>query len=216
MHSQSLSARTRRLRDIRDRISRLDTADGSPSIPGCGPIGAAAAIVGQDPCPKCVREGRPFVGGTASHIEHAMKSLGYGPESISDKLYLTNAIYWHIGIGKSAPETARRACQDYLAKELEAVSPVLIICWGTVAAKSVRAIYGTRNLGWPFAAPRGGAAIGYGPWITTAPHPGYFRKPVLEEQRARQRQQRDEFDPSMEAALRWAFHRHARRCSADT
>lgn len=107
---------------------------------GEGHPGARIAVVGEQPGDQEDRAGRPFVGPAGQLFNRALLAAGVDRE----QLYVTNAVK-HF---KWEPRGKRRlhqkpnarevaACRPWLAAELEALQPDLIVCLGATAAQSV-------------------------------------------------------------------------------
>jgi len=107
---------------------------------GEGPVGARLLMVGEQPGDKEDVEGRPFVGPAGGVLDRALAAAGIA----RDMVYLTNAVKHFKWIPKGKRrihETPRasemRACRPWLEAEVEAVSPRLLVCLGSVAVSSV-------------------------------------------------------------------------------
>lgn len=107
---------------------------------GEGPADARVVLVGEQPGDQEDRRGQPFVGPAGQLLERALATAGLDRRS----LYLTNAVK-HF---KWTPRGRRRlhqrpnareiaACRPWLAAELHALRPELIVCLGATAAQSV-------------------------------------------------------------------------------
>jgi DNA polymerase len=107
---------------------------------GEGPAHARVVLVGEQPGDQEDRQGRPFVGPAGQLLDRALVAAGLDRQS----LYLTNAVK-HF---KWEPRGPRRlhqrpnareiaACRPWLAAELRALQPELIVCLGATAAQSV-------------------------------------------------------------------------------
>lgn len=107
---------------------------------GEGPRDAAVVFVGEQPGDQEDREGRPFVGPAGKLLDRALVEAGVDRSSI----YLTNAVK-HF---KWEPRGKRRlhktpgardaaSCRPWLAAELAALQPRVLVCLGGTAAQSV-------------------------------------------------------------------------------
>jgi len=107
---------------------------------GEGPVGAPLMLVGEQPGDHEDREGHPFVGPAGGILDRALAAAGIA----RDEVYLTNAVKhfkWTPKGKRRIHETPRasemRACRPWLEVEVEAVSPRLLVCLGSVAVASV-------------------------------------------------------------------------------
>jgi len=104
---------------------------------GEGPARAALMLIGEQPGDQEDLGGRPFVGPAGRVLSQALDDAGLP----RDEIYLTNAVK-HF---KWEPRGKRRlhkkpsareieACKPWLAAELAAVRPQLVVCLGVTAA----------------------------------------------------------------------------------
>lgn len=114
--------------------------DATCTVFGSGPAQARVVVVGEQPGDQEDRAGKPFIGPAGQLLDRALAAAGV-PRS---ELYLTNAVK-HF---KWEPRGKRRlhakanareiaACRPWLAAELRAIRPQLIVCLGVTAAESV-------------------------------------------------------------------------------
>jgi uracil-DNA glycosylase len=112
---------------------------GNQTVFGEGAVGGLM-LVGEQPGDIEDREGRPFVGPAGKLLRELLEEAGI-PE---DGVYLTNAVK-HF---KWRPSGTRRihdkpnwteinACDHWLALELAAVRPALVLCLGATAAQAL-------------------------------------------------------------------------------
>jgi DNA polymerase len=118
-----------------------------PLVPGAdhavlgeGPVGAAIALVGEQPGDQEDREGRPFVGPAGQLLNQALEEAGIDRKSV----YVTNAVK-HF---KFEPRGKKRIHQKptmgevkryrwWLMKELDFVAPKLVVALGGTAAAAL-------------------------------------------------------------------------------
>ncbi len=112
----------------------------SCTVFGEGGPGARVVVVGEQPGDQEDRAGRPFVGPAGQLFDRALQAAGIDRA----QLYVTNAVK-HF---KWEPRGKRRlhqkpnareiaACRPWLAAELQAIQPDVIVCLGGTAARSV-------------------------------------------------------------------------------
>jgi DNA polymerase len=108
---------------------------------GEGPARAGLLLVGEQPGDREDVEGHPFVGPAGGLLARALGDAGIAREDV----FLTNAVK-HF---KFEPRGKRRlhkrpsdaeiaACHRWLAAEIEAVAPRLIVALGATAARALR------------------------------------------------------------------------------
>lgn len=156
-------------------------ADATQTVFGAGPKQARALLVGEQPGDVEDRRGAPFVGPAGKLLDRALLDAGLA----RDEVYLTNAVKhfrW-----KSTASGKRRihqkpdaghiaACRPWLAAELAAVRPEVVVALGATAAAAVfgPAFRLTQHRGvrldWPVNGPLGDAGASVDHVITTL-HP---------------------------------------------
>ena len=107
---------------------------------GEGPADAKIMLVGEQPGDKEDREGRPFVGPAGLLLDRALVEAGIDRE----RVYVTNAVK-HFKFeprGKrrlhKRPNTSEiKICRRWLAGEIEAIHPRLIVALGATAAQGL-------------------------------------------------------------------------------
>lgn len=107
---------------------------------GRGPTTAKIMLVGEQPGDVEDREGEPIVGPAGKLLDKALKEAGIDPSSS----YLTNAVkhFSHTVRGnRRLHQTPKRshvvACNPWLAAELRAVSPKVLVALGATASQAL-------------------------------------------------------------------------------
>jgi DNA polymerase len=105
-----------------------------------GRAAARIVLVGEQPGDQEDRAGEPFVGPAGRVLADALDAAGIDPS----RVYLTNAVkhFRHTMRGKrrihEKPAVGHiTACHPWLAAELSAVRPHVIVCLGATAGRSV-------------------------------------------------------------------------------
>lgn len=107
---------------------------------GEGALHASILMVGEQPGDQEDRTGHPFVGPAGRMLDKALAEAGIAREDV----YITNAVK-HF---KWEPQGKRRkhkkpsageiaACRPWLASEIKAVQPRVVVCLGATAAQSL-------------------------------------------------------------------------------
>ncbi|MFB9903711.1 UdgX family uracil-DNA binding protein [Allokutzneria oryzae] len=114
--------------------------DATQTVFGDGPADADAVLVGEQPGDQEDRSGEPFVGPAGRLLDRALEDAGIERE----RVYVTNAVkhfkYDLRGkrrIHKKPSRSEILACRPWLAAEIAAVEPALVVCLGATAAQSV-------------------------------------------------------------------------------
>ncbi len=109
---------------------------------GVGPAGARLMLVGEQPGEVEDAEGKPFVGPAGRVLSDALRDAGLADTAI----YLTNAVKhfrWKAMRGSrrkihEKPSAGQAtACRPWLAAELAAVGPQVVVALGATAATSL-------------------------------------------------------------------------------
>ena len=109
-------------------------------VPGRGDPRAALMLVGEQPGDQEDKQGEPFVGPAGAVLDQVLEELRIPRSSI----YLTNAVkhFKFVQRGKLRLHQSPRmteiiACRPWLAAEIEAVKPKVVLCLGASASKSL-------------------------------------------------------------------------------
>lgn len=109
-------------------------------VPGAGTSRAHLMLVGEQPGNEEDKQGEPFVGPAGGVLRRAMDELHIKPADV----YVTNAVkhFKFVLRGKRRLHQNPRiseinACRPWLAAEIDAVKPRVILCLGSSAAKSL-------------------------------------------------------------------------------
>lgn len=117
-------------------------ADATQVVFSSGDSRARLMLVGEQPGDQEDRQGEPFVGPAGRVLDEALEAAGID----RDAVYLTNAVKHfrhHLdGRGKrrihDKPAVAHiTACRPWLAAELAAVRPRVVVCLGATAGRAV-------------------------------------------------------------------------------
>ena len=113
---------------------------GTQTVFGEGKLPAKLMFVGEQPGDEEDIEGRPFVGPAGRLFDKALAEAGIERE----KAYVTNVVkhFKWTPRGKrrihEKPNAAEvRACEPWLAAELEVVKPKVLVCLGATAAQAL-------------------------------------------------------------------------------
>lgn len=114
------------------------------AVLGDGSPNARVVLVGEQPGDQEDRKGEPFVGPAGRLLDRALADAGLA----RDDCYLTNAVkHFRFERGETRPRLHKKpavrhitACRPWLAAELAAVAPEVVVALGATA---VRAVAGT-------------------------------------------------------------------------
>lgn len=127
-------------------IYRCNACDGlntnsTKSAPGYGNLSSPVFILGQSLCTACMKTQVPFTRGSGDFLDVAIDAAGYKKRD----LFITNVVHCHPPKNRKSSTDEKRNCQEYLVRELDLVSPKMVIALGTDAKKSNALHYWTDN-----------------------------------------------------------------------
>jgi uracil-DNA glycosylase family protein len=115
-------------------------ANATQTVFGEGPAPARIMLVGEQPGDQEDRMGHPFVGPAGQLLDRALAAAGIDRSEV----YVTNAVkhfkYEPRGkrrLHKKPADAEIAACHQWLERELELVSPALIVAMGATAARAL-------------------------------------------------------------------------------
>ncbi|HWC46075.1 MAG TPA: uracil-DNA glycosylase, partial [Casimicrobiaceae bacterium] len=101
------------------------------AVPGVGTLGATWMFVGEAPGAEEDARGEPFVGAAGKLLDNMLAALGLSREN---DVFIANVLKCRPP-GNRAPAPAEvDACRPYLDRQIELVSPSLIVALGKSAA----------------------------------------------------------------------------------
>jgi uracil-DNA glycosylase family protein len=107
---------------------------------GEGPADARIMLVGEQPGDSEDLEGHPFVGPAGKLLDRALQQAGLARGTV----YITNAVkHFHFEmrgkfrLHKRPPAMAVKACGPWLAAEIEALEPEVVVLLGATAAQAI-------------------------------------------------------------------------------
>jgi uracil-DNA glycosylase family protein len=114
-------------------------APATQTVFGEGPAAAPFMLVGEQPGDREDLAGRPFVGPAGGLLDRALAEAGIDRSAV----YVTNAVK-HFSFALRGNKRIHqkpkgrevKACQGWLAAEIEAVAPRLVVCLGATAAQA--------------------------------------------------------------------------------
>src|SRR5689334_13913302 len=115
-------------------------ARATQTVFGEGPARADVMLIGEQPGDQEDLQGHPFVGPAGKLLDRALGEAGIDRR----RVYVTNAVkhFKWLPRGKrrlhSKPSALEvKACQPWLAAELRAVRPAIVVCLGATAAQAL-------------------------------------------------------------------------------
>ncbi len=94
---------------------------------------ARIMLIGEAPGRDEDLQGKPFVGRAGQLLDRMLASIGLGEEQI----YITNTVYWRPPGNRTPTPEEIEACAPFLARQIELLSPQLLVLLGGAAAKNI-------------------------------------------------------------------------------
>ena len=142
---------------------------------GVGRPDAACMFIGEAPGAEEDAQGEPFVGRAGKLLDAMLAAIGLG----RDDVYIANIVKCRPPRNRDPHADEITACSSYLRRQIETVSPRLLVATGRVAAQSLLAT--TKSIG-----QLRGRTFRYGedrlPVMVTY-HPAYFLRSPLEKRK---------------------------------
>lgn len=111
-------------------------------VPGEGPLDADIMLVGEAPGKREDELGRPFVGRAGELLNALLRMAGLRREDV----YITNVVKCRPPGNRDPREDEIAACLPYLIRQIQIISPKLIIALGRHAGRTLYSLAGKK---WP-------------------------------------------------------------------
>ena len=98
-----------------------------------GSISARIMLIGEAPGRDEDLQGKPFVGRAGKLLDRMLATIGLA----EDHVYITNTIYWRPPGNRTPTPQEIEACAPFLARQIELLSPDVMVLLGGAAAKSI-------------------------------------------------------------------------------
>ncbi|MGY5874699.1 MAG: uracil-DNA glycosylase [Candidatus Thorarchaeota archaeon] len=103
------------------------------AVPGEGPANAQLMFVGEAPGAKEDDLGRPFVGRSGVLLTKALSEAGIK----RDDVFITSILKSRPPKNRTPAKTEVEACRPYLERQIDVISPKVIVLLGSVAISSL-------------------------------------------------------------------------------
>ncbi|HLE75648.1 MAG TPA: uracil-DNA glycosylase [Candidatus Bathyarchaeia archaeon] len=103
--------------------------DAKNAVPGEGSFHAKVMLVGQNPGEEEDRTGRPFVGRAGKFLNAVLNRNGIN----RGDLFITNVVKHKTPLNRTPKPDEIAACMPYLATQIMAIKPEIIVLMGAVA-----------------------------------------------------------------------------------
>ncbi|HMK41240.1 MAG TPA: uracil-DNA glycosylase [Methyloceanibacter sp.] len=98
-----------------------------------GSTNARLMLIGEAPGRDEDLQGKPFVGRAGQLLDRMLAAIGLDEGSI----YITNTVYWRPPGNRTPTPEEIEACAPFLARQIELLSPDVLVLLGGAAAKSL-------------------------------------------------------------------------------
>lgn len=133
---------------------------------------ARIMLIGEAPGRDEDLQGKPFVGRAGQLLDRMLGAIGL----TESQVYITNTVYWRPPGNRTPTPEEVQACAPFLARQIELLSPQILVLLGGAAAKSILGVRDgiMRLRGKWLTYPSGGGTIA----TLATLHPAYLlRKP---------------------------------------
>jgi len=103
------------------------------AVPGAGNPGADLMLIGEAPGEKEDLKGEPFVGQAGQLLDQMLGALRISRKDV----YVTNVVKCRPPKNRDPEDAETEACHAYLRRQVELVSPRLIVALGRVASQAL-------------------------------------------------------------------------------
>ncbi len=94
---------------------------------------ARIMLIGEAPGRDEDLQGKPFVGPAGRLLDRMLEAIGLAEEHV----YITNTVYWRPPGNRTPTPEEVEACAPFLARQIELLSPRVLMLLGAAAAKSI-------------------------------------------------------------------------------
>ncbi len=98
-----------------------------------GSAKARLMLIGEAPGRDEDLQGKPFVGRAGQLLDRMLAAIGLDETHI----YITNTVYWRPPGNRTPTPEEIEACAPFLARQIELLSPQILVLLGGAAAKSI-------------------------------------------------------------------------------
>ncbi len=125
------------LADLEDLVARFEGCSLKRTAKSlCFARGSAEAkvmMIGEAPGRDEDLQGKPFVGRAGQLLDRMLAAIGFGETEV----YITNTVYWRPPGNRTPTPEEVEACAPFLARQIELLSPKVLVLLGGAAAKTI-------------------------------------------------------------------------------
>lgn len=96
------------------------------TVPGSGDFSSEILFVGEAPGQREDEQGIPFCGAAGKFLDEMLATIGLD----RDKVFIANTLKCRPPENRDPEDSEKAACRPYLDRQVEIISPKLIVCLG--------------------------------------------------------------------------------------
>jgi len=135
--TRGIGAEVSTLAELQELVARFDGCSLKRTAKNlCFARGSEQArimMIGEAPGRDEDLQGKPFVGRAGQLLDRMLASIGLGEEHV----YITNTVYWRPPGNRTPTPEEIEACAPFLARQIELLSPSVLVLLGGAAAKTI-------------------------------------------------------------------------------
>ena len=135
--SRGIGAEVSSLPELRDLVAGFDGCSLRRTAKNlCFARGSEQArimMIGEAPGRDEDLQGKPFVGRAGQLLDRMLAAIGLSEEHV----YITNTVYWRPPGNRTPTPEEIEACAPFLARQIELLSPSVLVLLGGAAAKTI-------------------------------------------------------------------------------
>jgi len=113
------------------------------AVPGEGNYNAEIMIIGEAPGEEEDKQGRPFVGRAGKVLDKMLEHIGLNRNDV----FITNVVKCRPPENREPYDDEAKTCmQNYLEKQIELISPKIILLLGNVATRHLLGVKSVSNV----------------------------------------------------------------------
>lgn len=134
---RSIGAEVATLLELQELVARFDGCSLKRTAKSLcfarGSEQARVMMIGEAPGRDEDLQGKPFVGRAGQLLDRMLASIGLSEEHV----YITNTVYWRPPGNRTPTPEEIEACAPFLARQIELLSPSVLVLLGGAAAKTI-------------------------------------------------------------------------------
>jgi uracil-DNA glycosylase family 4 len=135
--ARSIGAEVSTLLELQELVARFDGCSLRRTAKSlCFARGSEQArimMIGEAPGRDEDLQGKPFVGRAGQLLDRMLAAIGLSEEHV----YITNTVYWRPPGNRTPTPEEIEACAPFLARQIELLSPSVLVLLGGAAAKTI-------------------------------------------------------------------------------